>query len=117
MAIVIRGNGTLLPSPDAITAADEIIWSANTGRIDSGTMIGTVIAEKKTFDIEWGVLTVEEYAIIKSALLSGFHPFSITIDGETSTISSYRGTLTAPLLGTFGGVTYYKGVTVSIVQQ
>lgn len=117
MAIEIRGNGTLLPSPDAITAADEIIWSADTGRSASGKMLGDVIAEKETFNVEWGVLTKAEYGVIRSALLSGFHPFAITIDGTTDTITSYRGTLTAPLLGTFGGVTYYKGVTVSVIQQ
>ena len=117
MAIVIRGGGVVLPSPDSITASDEILWSSNTGRSASGKMLGDVIAEKKTFAIEWGVLTRAEYASIRQNLQSGFRPFSLEEDGVTTTITGYRGTLSGTLLGSFGGVTYYRGVTVTIIQQ
>ena len=117
MAITIRGNGVTLPSPDAVTASDEIVWSANTGRAASGKMLGDVVADKKTFAITWGVLTRAELQIIRNALQSGFHPFVLEEDGTVTTIQAYRGTISAELLGSFGGVTYYRDVTATVIQQ
>lgn len=115
--VSIRADGRLLPSPVEISTTDEIIWSANTGRSSTGLMIGDVVAKKMTINIKWGVLTAPEYRSIKSKLDSGFHPFTITIDTDGTTIDAYRGTLTGTLLGTFGGVTYYKDASVAIIQQ
>ena len=117
MAIILRGNGVTLPSPVSVTASNEIIWSANTGRAASGRMLGDVVAEKQTFAIEWGVLTRAEYMLIRNSLQSGFHPFTIIEDGASATITAYRGTLSGTLLGSFGGVTYYKDVSVTVIQQ
>ena len=117
MSIILRGGGVTLPSPDAVTASDEIIWSANTGRAASGLMLGDAVAEKRTFSIEWGVLTRTEYECVRGALQSGFHPFTIVTDGTPVTIVSYRGTLSGKVLGCFGGVTYYRDVSVTIIQQ
>ncbi len=117
MAIIIRGNGVTLPSPVAVTASDEIIWSANTGRSSAGRMLGDAVAEKKTFTVEWGVLTRGEMELIRSSLRSGFHPFTIVEDGVSTTVTSYRGALTGTVLGCFGGVTYYKDVSVTVIQQ
>lgn len=117
MAIVIKAGSTTLPSPDSITVSDEIIWSANTGRSSTGEMIGDVIAEKKTFTINWGILTKAQRNTIRNNLPSGFHSFSIIEDGTTTTIDYYRSNIQYEILGTFGGVTYYKGMHVSIIQQ
>jgi hypothetical protein len=80
-------------------------------------MIGDVIAEKMTFAIQWGVLTKAERDLIRSNLSSGFHPFSVVEDGTPTTIDAYRSTITFDTLGTHGGVTYYKNMQVSIIQQ
>lgn len=115
--ITISANGVTLPSPTELTTGDEIIWSANTGRSTTGMMIGDVIAQKKTFNIKWGALTLVQYNTIRNNIRSGFHPFTLSIDGSNTTITSYRGTLTGELLGTFGNETYYKSANVSIIQQ
>ncbi len=117
MAVTIKAGNVLLPSPVEISTGDEIIWSANTGRSSTGKMIGDVIAEKETITVSWGVLTMAEFNLIKTNLRSGFHPVTVTIDGVPSTITSYRGTLSRELLGTYGGVTYCKSAGVSIIQQ
>lgn len=117
MGIVIKAGSTTLPSPIGITASDEIIWSSNTGRSSSGKMIGDVIAEKQTFNITWGVLTKGQRDTIRNALSSGFHPFSVIEDGSTSTIEAYRSTITYDYIGTHGGVSYYKNMQVSVIQQ
>ena len=117
MGIVIKVGQHELPSPVELSTADEIIWSSNTGRSATGKMIGDVVAEKKTFEIRWGVLTKSQKDVIAQRLTSGFVSFQVVIDGNSTTIDVYRGTLNASLLGTYGGVTYYKEASVSVVQQ
>lgn len=117
MAATITANGVPLPSPVEIATSEEIIWSANTGRSTTGLMVGDVVAEKRTLNIRWGILTTAEYDSIRSNLRSGFHPFTITVDGSAATITAYRGAITGTMLGTYGGVTYYNDVSVSVIQQ
>lgn len=117
MGIVIKTNNVTLPSPVSITVSDEIIWSENTGRSATGEMIGDVIAQKETFNIQWGVMPKSDFNTIKANLLAGFTSFSIIEDGVTHTIQQYRGTLTRDIIGSINGVTYYKNVQVSVIQQ
>lgn len=67
---------TLLPSPTDLKPSKELIWSENTGRAQSGSnkakMIGDVVAEKTTYNIEWGVLTQSQLNTITSHLTAGF---------------------------------------------
>lgn len=114
---IIKAGSVVLPSPVEISTTEEIIWSENTGRSTSGKMIGDVVAEKQTINIVWGVLTKAEYDLIKANLRSGFHDFSLIIGNETATITSYRSTLTAEILGGFSGKAYYKSANTSIIQQ
>ena len=116
MGVVIKAGSTTLPSPDKLTTSDEIIWSSNTGRSSSGTMIGDVVAEKTTFEIGWGILTKAQRDLIRSKLTSGFHSFSVIEDGTTTTITGYRSTLQSESI-VAGGQTFYKNLTVSIIQQ
>lgn len=115
--VTIRANGVSLPSPTEVSTTDEVIWSSNTGRSTSGKMIGDVVAEKQTFEIKWGVITEAEFQLIRRNIRSGFHPFTLTIDGTDTTITSYRGNIVSPILGTFAGVTYRKEASVTIIQQ
>lgn len=118
MATYLKAGTVALPAPVQISVSDEIIWSSNTGRsTNSGKMVGDVVAEKKTVDIEWGVLTATEMKTISNNLKSGFHPVSFYDNGEMLTITSYRGTLKKEYLGMIGGVHYYKSASVSIIQQ
>ena len=117
MAVTVSANGVTLPSPEEIGTSEEIVWSSNTGRSTTGLMIGDVVAEKRTLNIRWGVITAAEYDVIRTNIRSGFHPFTLTVDGVSATITAYRGAVTATLLGTFGGVTWYRDAAVSIIQQ
>lgn len=118
MAAILKAGDVVLPAPVKLSVSDEILWSSNTGRsTKSGKMIGDVIAEKKTIDIEWGVLTADEMSLISSKLKGGFYPVSFIENGTLLTITAYRGTLKKEYLGYAGGVHYYKNATVSIIQQ
>lgn len=116
----LNGNKvyTPLPAPESITCQDEIIWSADTGRAQNANMIGTVIAEKKTFKINWGILLASQKAQIKSGLCAGFQKVRIRDDGKNYELTIYRGTLTSEYIGYLrDGYEYYRSASVSIIQQ
>lgn len=114
---VITVNGTALPSPTILSSADEIIWSANTGRVASGKMLGDVVAEKKTLDVTWEMLTESQAALIKNGLASGFFPIIFRDFGSNVTITSYRSTMQKNHLGYVNNTYYYRTITVSIIEQ
>lgn len=118
MSFTLKAGGVALPAPVSITDSDQTIWSANTGRTSSGQMVGTVVAEKKTFTIKWGVLTDTEVALIKKHMPTGF--FDLTIrnaDGE-KTHTVYRSALEKEVLGYMGGGGfYYRSLSVTLVEQ
>ena len=114
----ITVNGIAMPSPVSISTDDEIIWSSDTGRALDGTMIGDVITEKKTLQIEWGILTETELKLIKDNIISGFFPIMFHDSGEDITIESYRGTLSKEHIGYLDdGIYYYRTVSVDVVQR
>lgn len=118
MAEVFKANNVTLPSPTAVSINDEIIWTAETGRLYNGTMFGSVIAQKKTVSLTWEYLTAAEMLLIKNNCVGGFFPFTFTDDGTTQTIQVYRGTLAKERLAPTGdGVVRYKKVTVDLIEQ
>ena len=110
----ISVGGVALASPVEISINNEIIWSSSTGRSASGLMTGDVIAEKRTFSIKWGIITEAERNLIKSKLVARFCTANIL--GQS--ITGYRGTITETVMGRLSdGVTYYNGLSVSIIEQ
>lgn len=115
---ILWSGGIVLPAPTSLTVNDELIWSSDTGRTLSATMMGDVIAEKKTASIRWEYITEDDIKTIKSVMINGFFPFSFHDDGVDLTIESYRGTLSKEHLGDIGdGNYYYKTVTVDVIQR
>lgn len=119
MEFIMKAGSTTLPAPTSVSSSDELIWSSNTGRSSHGKMLGTVVAQKKTFDVEWGVLTeAQAKTIVESTSGSDFFSFSIHELGQTTTLSVYRGTIKKETLGYIGdGTFYYRSVSVSFIQQ
>ncbi len=113
-SILADEAGEELPSPVAISVGDEIIWSSNAGRVSSGLMLGTMIAEKKTINISWGILTHAEVEILKKKIPVGF--IKLHILGQLYSV--YRGTLNNEVLGYVGdGILYYRSASTDIVER
>ncbi len=116
--MIIQAGGVELPAPVSLKVDDEIIWSSSTGRALDGTMLGDVVAEKKTLAINWGILQENELVLIKSKLGAGFFPVTFHDDGKDITITTYRSTLSKEIIGRLDdGIYYYKSASVSIIQQ
>lgn len=114
---------TLLPSPVDVQVSNEIIWSEDTGRAQSGTnkakMIGSVVAEKHTYTIKWGVLQASELNTIRAKLTAGFFFFALASSlssAQSSAIKCYRSEISYDVLPV-GSTTYYKNVSVSVIEQ
>lgn len=118
MKEVLKAGSVVLPAPVSISVNDELIWSSDTGRTMSGTMVGEVIAEKKTVSIKWGVLSESELLLIKKGIIKGFFPITFRDDGIDMTITGYRGTLSKEQLGRLAdGIFYYRSVSVDVIER
>lgn len=115
---ILQAGGVDLPAPVSMSVSDEIIWSSDTGRALDGTMLGDVVAEKKTISLKWAWLPEDQVATLKAALTVGFFPVTFRDAGVVQTIESYRGTLSKEVGGNLGdGEFWYKSVSVDIVQR
>ena len=115
---VLKAGGIVLPTPVSLSINDELIWSEETGRTLSGTMVGEIIAEKKNISIKWAFLDENDMLKIRNNMVSNFFPFTFYDDGEEMTIDSYRGTLSKELLGELGdGHIWYRSVSVDVIQR
>ena len=128
MALGIYAGATvnamaLLPSPVSVKPSHELIWSENTGRAQSGAnqakMIGDVIAEKKTYNIQWGVISAADLSTITSKLTGGFFKFGMgtsLVAAQAAAVTVYRGTISYNVIP-IGSTLYYKDCTVDLIEQ
>ena len=118
MREILRAGDIVLPAPVSITVNDELIWTSDTGRTMDGTMVGEIVAEKKTVSIKWGVLQESELALIKTGIIAGFFPVTFRDDGISMTITMYRGTLSKEQIGWLGdGIFWYRNATVDLIER
>ena len=118
------GSMTELPSPIKIQQTREQIWSEDTGRAQSGSnqaeMIGTSVAEKMTYAIQWGVLSSTDFNTIITNLPKGFFYFGVGQTAPSSPSKYYRSEITYELIQAMQNgalTTFYKDVSVSVIQK
>lgn len=128
MALGIYAGATVnamavLPSPVSVKEAYELIWSENTGRAQSGAnqakMIGDVIAQKKTYSIQWGVISAADLSTITTKLTGGFFKFGMGTSlaaAQAAAVTVYRGTITSNVMP-IGNTIYYKDVSCDLIEQ
>ena len=119
-ALKVTLNNVVLPAEIIeLTRNDELLWSEGTGRsATTGAMAGSVVAKKQTYTIKWGVITRTQYTTIRDAADGGFIPLKIEINGSVFVnITVYRGAIPGTFLGTFGNTSYFKDVSLELVQK
>lgn len=117
-----------LPSPIQLKPSHELIWSEDTGRAQSGAnkakMIGSVVAEKMSYQIQWGALPKQStdhnnYERILTKLPKGFFYFGIGEDlasAKASAIVAYRSEIASEFMP-IGSDVWYKNITVTVIEQ
>lgn len=111
-----------LPSPTKITVSKEQLWSSKTGRsVKTGKMLGAVIGEKRTLDVEWVNLTKSQFDDVIDALDKGFFgPVKYQTSGNVSIetlTEAYHGPVTYSDKGYIGGTRYYGSVKTTIIER
>ena len=111
-----------LPSPTKISVIKEQLWNSNTGRsVKTGRMLGAVIAEKRTLDVEWTKLTKSEFDEVISALSSGFFgPVVYQTSGNSAIMTlaeAYHGPITYDEKGYVGNTRYYESVKTTLIER
>lgn len=101
-----------------LKVGDELLWSESTGRsASSGSMTGSVVAEKQTVSMAFGPITSAQYAALKSAFGRNFYNVTVSVGGvEVASGKFYRGTISREAAVYAGGTLYYKGVELEIVE-
>lgn len=120
-------NNKDLPSPTKISVTKEQLWSSKTGRsVKSGKMLGAVIGEKRTLDVEWAKVTDTEYQIIRNALVTGFfgpvkYETSENKDGKVVTLielkEAYHGPISYEDRGYIGDNHWYANVKTTLIER
>lgn len=117
-------DGVAMPAPKApggMKIKEEKIWSKNTGRTAAATMVGTILAIKRTVDISWPPLTVEQVGIIEAAVSDRARPFSLMSytdqTGIRYTMNVYFGTPSYTCFNWVNGQWEVADVAVSAIEQ
>lgn len=118
MALALYAGGVRLPDPVEVVRSDELLWSDGTGRgAEDGLLVGSVVAKKQTWTVRWGVVAWSEMAVLRS-IPQGFFRFQ-ALDGseELADFTAYRSNVQSTLVGTVGGVRYWKDVEVQFTER
>lgn len=117
-------DGVAMPAPKApggMKIKEEKIWSQNTGRTAAATMVGTILAIKRTVDISWPALTAEQVGTIEAAVSDRAKPFSLMSytdqTGARHTMTVYFGTPAYTCFDWINGQWMITDVTVSAIEQ
>jgi len=77
---MFKVNGVDLPEPQSVIFDRNKIWSANTGRLDSGYFVGDLIAIKRKLNVTWGPQTAEGAQLILNAVNQQFVTIKYTTE-------------------------------------
>ncbi len=119
----LKINGITMPQPKigGLKIKSEKIWSKNTGRSASTTMLGTILSIKRTVDISWPALSTEQVASIEAVVSNKdlpFVPMSYTDQtGNVHTMQVYFGTPTYSCFEWINGQWMVTDVSVSGIEQ
>lgn len=114
MSDFLKAGSVELPAPSVMSVNGELIWSSDTGRTLSGKMTGEVVAEKTTVNLQWYALSNADMELLEKHLKRGF--FSVTVSG-VGTLTVYRGTIEKERWNRGDGKTWWRNVSVSLIER
>ena len=126
MAVTLRElyiNNVKMPTPalKGVTLTSNKIWSADTGRVASGKMVGTLVAVKSKMAIKWPPLTESQVAVIEAAVSGADNPFvpveHTDMAGNTVRKTMYFGDVTYTQYSWQEGVRYITDAAVDGIEQ
>lgn len=119
-------SGTWLdvPTPSKINVTDELVWGSNTGRTQSGKMIGDFKGYKAKVEVQWSTLTKQQMKTLRDALHSTKPFFKIqywdienSASGGMVTKTVYMNEIPRQLYSLVNGYQLYQEVEVHFIEQ
>jgi hypothetical protein len=115
---MLQIDNTTLPTPKTVIYSQNKLWSANTGRLDSGYFVGDLIGIKKKYEVTFPALTTAQLSTVRAAINTDFATVTITnAEGGTDTVTAYFGDLTVESYSWRQGIQYAMNATVSIIER
>lgn len=109
-----------LPSPVSLKSSRELIWSQNTGRAQSGEnkamMVGDVVAQKRTYTIEWDMLYKSQLDVILDKLHENFFYFGVATSPPSSAVKYYRSEIQYDMVQVADSARY-RNVTITVIER
>lgn len=107
---------------DGYTQGRNKIWSKNTGRTNSGKMVGTILAIKNKFECQLAPITPEKAKIIDEIVSDINNPFpkikALYLDGTQKEVTIYTGDINYHWLGSaIAGGGLITGVQINCIEQ
>lgn len=119
----LKINGTEMPEPafQGVTFSTNKVWSADTGRVSSGKMAGTLLCVKSKIEIKWPPLTYDQVAVIENAVSDVSTPWcSVQYTdgtGKTTTKTMYFGDITYTQYSWVDGICYIMDASVDGIER
>lgn len=115
---MLQIGSTTLPTPKSVVYSQNKLWSANTGRLDSGYFVGDLIGIKKKYEVTFPALTTTQLSTVRAAINTDFASVTITnAEGSTDTVTAYFGDLTVESYSWHNGIQYAINASVSIIER
>lgn len=97
------------------------VWAANSGRTNSGEMVGTLVAVKTKWEFSFVPLSENQVDLVDSVISSIGNAFPEVVfqrnSGRVERFTAYSGDISYPLIWDTEAKTYYKGVKVSLIEK
>lgn len=109
-----------LPDPSEMKITDELVWGSNTGRTQSGTMVGDLKGFKITVECKWNTLKASQMATIRNAIRNagGFFDIEyIDLDDTLQTMTCYASGIPRQLYSAVPGMKYFQDITVTFIEK
>ena len=121
MAFTINGVAMPEPAHEGVQVTDEPIWSSDTGRSQTGKMVGDIVAWKTTVAVTWPPLSFADSQRLRNALRNAGNFFNIGYNdfSGTSTVTKkvYCSSLPRTLYSIAAGLRLHTGITVTFIEQ
>lgn len=122
MALLINGTAVAEPANGGVQITEEPVWDEKTTRdVNTGSMIGDIVAWKKTVAITWPPLTFAQVNTIMSAIGVGakrsFFSLKYAEIGLDPAITVYSGNLEHLIQSVSSAYKRQTGVTVTFIER
>ncbi len=119
--MTINGTAVHDPAYGGVTITDEPIWAANTGRSQTGKMIGDIVAWKTTIEVTWPPLSMADTTTLYNAIRNAGAFFDISYydlnTSEQVTKTVYCNHIPRQLVSITEAYKRHAGVSVTFIEQ